>query len=74
MRHDITQGMLITTYGLGPFYPAISIGSRLWYWHELPHETEDEAYLCAAAFAKEAEDEANHVVSGWNVTARSTVL
>lgn len=56
-----------TTYGTGPFHPAIQSDSGVWYWPNITKATEQEAYEHAALALKEAYNAANAISQCWNV-------
>ena len=67
MQIEWAKGVWATSYGLGPFHPAIRNGQDLYYWPNITHETED----LARQWAKEVLDscvlEANYRTEDWNV-------
>lgn len=56
-----------TSYGLGPFHPAIRTRLTIQYWPNVSMATEDEAYEYAARALKDAYDAGNAVAQQWNV-------
>jgi hypothetical protein len=61
-----------TTYGSGPYHPAIlqPDGRRsVWYWSNITLETRGEAYDWAARAIFDAEAEAQLIVNRWNLSA-----
>jgi hypothetical protein len=56
-----------TSYGTGPFHPAIRTGSDVMYWPNIIKATEDEAYDFAAKALKDAYDAAASVAREWNI-------
>jgi hypothetical protein len=56
-----------TSYGTGPFHPAIRAGSDVKYWPNVTFHSEDEAYDFAAKALKDAYDAAASVAREWNI-------
>jgi hypothetical protein len=56
-----------TTYGTGPFHPAIRDGRDVWYWPNRTFMLEDDAYEAASLAIKDAWDAAQAVAKEWNV-------
>lgn len=56
-----------TSYGTGPFHPAIRNGKRVLYWPNITKATEDEAYEFAAKALEDAYGAACEVADNWNV-------
>lgn len=56
-----------TTYGSGPFYPAIRTGSQFWYWPNITKASVSEAMEFAAKALADAQDAANAIASQWNI-------
>jgi len=64
---DAVHGIMPTTYGLGPFHPAISTNAGVWYWPNITYPTEEEAYLRAAEIVDDAIAQLQATVHGWNI-------
>lgn len=64
---DWTAGLIPTSYGIGPFHPAIRNGNRLWYWPNITFPTEDEAYRRAMICLSDAIQPASAVIDRWNI-------
>ena len=56
-----------TSYGQGPFHPAIQAYKTVHYWPNVTFHTEDEAYAFAAKALKDAYDAAAAVAQEWNI-------
>jgi len=56
-----------TSYGSGPFHPAIRQGRGLFYWPNRTFETEDEAQMTAQLALDDAYNAANALVVHWNL-------
>lgn len=56
-----------TTYGTGPYHPAIRTGKDVMYWPNITFATEDEAYAWAAKSLYHAYDAADQVAREWNI-------
>lgn len=56
-----------TSYGSGPFHPAIQTGKEILYWPNRTFETEELAYEAAALALNDAYDAANGVARMWNI-------
>jgi hypothetical protein len=67
MEIDFTAGVIPTSYGPGPFHPAIRNGSRVWYWPNVTFATEDEAYWRALLSLADALQSTIEHVKTWNV-------
>lgn len=64
---SINAGVIPTTYGTGPFHPAMRVGAVVTYWPNVTYPTEDEAY----AWAKTALEQVMFVplrdMNAWNI-------
>ena len=56
-----------SSYGAGPFHPALRTGKDCMYWPTITFHTEDEACGFAAKALEEAYDAATAVAEQWNV-------
>jgi hypothetical protein len=61
------QGVYATTYGSGPFHPAIANDGEVYYWPNITYPTEDEAFTRADKALADAIAAADAVVNGWNI-------
>lgn len=64
---DWTAGVDATTYGHGPFHPAIRNGRIVWYWPNITFPKEDEAHEWAKLALAEALQTTIQNVARWNV-------
>ena len=64
---DFTAGVQATTYGLGPFHPAIRNGKTVWYWPNITMENEDDAYRHALISLSDACEGFLNVFQQWNI-------
>jgi len=67
MEFDFQNGLIPTSYGTGPFHPAVRNGRRLYYWPNITFATEDEAYGRAALSLSDAVQSTADHVKGWNM-------
>jgi hypothetical protein len=56
-----------SSYGTGPYHPALRTGKATMYWPNITYHTEDEAYDFAAQALKRAWDAAAAVAQEWNI-------
>jgi hypothetical protein len=65
----IALAMVATSYGLGPFHPAIKSHAtgQIWYWPNITKTTEDEAAEWAKQTLQDAEDAAERIAQTWNI-------
>ncbi len=67
MEINFYDGVFPTSYGTGPFYPAIRNGKQVYYWPNITFETENEACQRALVSLADALQPAIDHVKGWNV-------
>ena len=67
---DYHEGIVPTTYGLGPFHPAIRNGYDVWYWPNITFATEDEALHRATLSLADALQPMVDIVASWNIYKR----
>lgn len=67
--HKIGLSIVATTYGLGPYHPAIRdlITNRVWYWPGISKNSEDAAIKLAILAIKVAKDAAEAVANEWEI-------
>ncbi len=58
---------IASSYGLGPYHPAIRCGTDCKYWPNVTFLTEDQAFDFAAKALKDAYDAAAAVAREWNI-------
>jgi len=63
----IEFGTVASSYGSGPFHPALRTGSDCTYWPNITFDSEDEATDFAAKALKDAYDAAASVAKEWNI-------
>lgn len=61
------NGVSATSYGTGPFHPAIRNGKDVWYWPNITFASEDEAYHRAVLSLADALQPAFANIAGWNI-------
>lgn len=67
MNIDWTAGVQATSYGSGPFYPAIRNGRHIWYWPNITMLTKDEAQQRARYYLADALKSAIERIAEWNI-------
>jgi len=67
MKIDIAYGVTPTTFGKGPFHPAVATSTGLWYWPNITYPTEEAAFKRALEIVDGAFAPAQEIVNGWNV-------
>lgn len=67
MELNFNEGIWPTSYGLGPFHPAIRNGRTTWYWPNITFATEMEAYSRACCSLADALQPAINNIKEWNV-------
>lgn len=67
MEINFHDGIFATSYGTGPFHPAIRNGTQVYYWPNITFATEDEAYGRAILSLSDALQPAIDNVKAWNV-------
>jgi len=58
---------IASSYGAGPFHPALRTDKDCMYWPNVTFHTEDEAYDFAAKALFHAYDAADQVAREWNI-------
>lgn len=61
------EGLTPTSYGSGPFHPAIRNGRNLWYWPNITFPDEDSAYQRAVEALASVLHSAGQEMAGWNM-------
>ncbi len=64
---NTAQAIYATTYGTGPFHPAIRNGREVYYWPNVTFRDENAAYAKACETLADAQEAFNAVVRGWNI-------
>jgi hypothetical protein len=67
MEINFHDGIFATSYGLGPFHPAIRNGKRVYYWPNITFASEDQAYERACLTLADALQPTADIVRDWNV-------
>ena len=63
----VSDGMIATTHGTGPFHPAVRFGKMLWYWPNITFEREDTACEWAIESIRGALESAQRHTDEWNI-------
>jgi hypothetical protein len=64
---QVSDGLTPTTYGTGPFHPAVRFGKVLHYWPNITQETEAAAYEWAQNAVDNALTTAQQHTDSWNI-------
>jgi hypothetical protein len=67
MEINFNDGVFATSFGTGPFHPAIRNGKQLYYWPNITFATESEAHDRACLSLADALQPTIDVVRCWNV-------
>lgn len=64
---DLSRGVWPTSFGTGPYHPAIAQGMSVWHWPDT-FATEQDAYAAACERFGKMQDAAQAVARDWSMT------